>query len=199
MIIIKVVFSSAFLSLILLLLAGCSAESSTKVSPADQMIQGAFQLTPEWQEINLESPLRTLPHVQELQVLLDMSHHEPVENSGMKPFDIIGHPFSYKSKEEGITFKPEVVLVTDKGNEFKAGVISNGVQKTQYGTYYFLGYGISDDSKLYFPKDAEFVLIKVKANTGIRVEHLHWTAARYYQAPNDTWENVLPSKVVTID
>jgi len=179
-----------------ILVSGCSAQNVPQ-APTDQLIKGAFDITTEWQTIVLDKPLETLPHSQQFEVLLNVDQHMPSNDSGINEFDIISG--SFKRIADDVILNPSVILVDDQGHEFRATVISVGFRKTKLGTYHFLGYGINPKKgKFYFPKEAKFVAVKVKANTAMKVEHFYWVASQYYQAPNDKWEDTPPSKILSL-
>ena len=50
-------------------LLSCTACSDSTNSPSDQIIDGPFSVTTQWQELNLKKPLKSAPYIQHIQLL----------------------------------------------------------------------------------------------------------------------------------
>lgn len=193
---IKQIYFHALIIFATLLGVACSAQN--KVAPVDQLIEGPFDITSSWQRIDFKKPLKTIPHVQSLNILLDTKKYKHVK-AGVKNSNYSIMLDRYQSLIDGQNVEPEIILIDKIGREFKPLHTSIGVRYTSLGDYFFLGFGLSTRKGFfYYPKDVEFVAIKIRANTSVKVEHLYWIASRYYQAPNDTWNDVDPKKIIDI-
>ncbi len=111
----------------LLIATGCSADLPQ--APTNQIIKGPFTITTEWQTIKFDQPLKTLPHIQRLETLLDMDNYEPVYNIGESEYNIIGH--SYLSRVDNIPIRAEIIFIDSKGDEYIAtkNVLGSGARK----------------------------------------------------------------------
>ncbi|MGH1487489.1 MAG: hypothetical protein ACRBCI_14840 [Cellvibrionaceae bacterium] len=175
---------------------GCSAQKVPK-DPNNQLIEGPFSITTEWQTIKFDKPLKSSPHIQSLDILLDIDKYELVEGLSMSEYRVLD--LSYKRLKDSVIVKPEVVLVDQQAREYRVTFDAIGTRYTKLGDYFFLGYGTSDDERYYFPKDAEFVSIRVRANKAMTVTHLNWIAAGYFKRPDRKWDEVHPSKIISIE
>ncbi len=65
----------------------------------------------------------------------------------------------------------------------------------------YVGYSLRGEALLErtLPQDTKFVSIKIRANTSMKIDHLYWVAPSYEKAPNATWENIHPSKIITLE
>ncbi|MGH1487385.1 MAG: hypothetical protein ACRBCI_14315 [Cellvibrionaceae bacterium] len=175
--------------------SACSAQDA---APTDQLIEGPFNITTEWQTIPLEKPLKTLPHVQTLEVLLDVEQYEFIETTevGSENSIMSGR---FKRLQDNMITHPDIILVTDTGSEFQPVHRSIGLAYTKKGDLRSLGFGTNPDKgKFYYPHDVKFVALKVKSNVSMTINHFRWIARHYYQAPNDKWEDVDKSKIVNL-
>ena len=183
-----------FISFFILL--GCTGEEFPE-DPNNQLVKGPFSITTEWQIIELQQPLKTSPHVQSLDILLDMDKYENVEGLPLSQYRALD--FGYKRIDDSQIVKPEVILIDQKKKEYRATFDVTGVRYTKLGNYLFLGYGTSGKGKYYFSKETEFIAIKIRANTEMMAEHLNWMAAGFFKWPDRTWEDIHPSKIVDIE
>lgn len=184
-----------FLLCNLFYIAGCSADLPQ--APTNQLIKGSFTITTEWQTIKFKKPLKTLPHIQRLELLLSMDKYEPVDDIGQSEYDIIGD--SYLSIANNIPIRLEVIFIDSKGYEYEATKKAVGFGKTKEGAYHFLAYGTNPNKdKFYFAENIEFTAVKIKANTKFNLEHLFWHTPYYYKAPHDTWDDINQSEIVIL-
>ncbi|MGH1487168.1 MAG: hypothetical protein ACRBCI_13220 [Cellvibrionaceae bacterium] len=179
----------------LILSLGCSAQTVPK-DPNNQLIEGPFNLSAEWQVIRLDKPLKTSPHIQTLDVLLDIDQYEFIEGIPLSEYRV--SDFGYKRIVDSIIIKPEVILIDKKNREYRVTFDVTGTHFNKLGDYFLLGYGTSSKDKYYFPKDAEFIAVKIRANVDVKIEHLNWVSAGYFKSPERTWADVHPSKIVSI-
>lgn len=71
---IKAYFSCiAFATFALLSIKSCFTQTA---SPTYQFIKGPYEITAEWQIIELTASLKTWPHIQILEILLDSEKYE---------------------------------------------------------------------------------------------------------------------------
>ncbi len=179
------------LGLVLLLSCLTASCSAQREAPEDQIIEGPFSITTEWQEFTLKKPLKTNPHVQKLKILLD-------ENSYINDEDIDIGIISggYKNLLNSKPLQPEVIFVDKSGKEFKTVYKSMGSSFISLGNYKFVGFGTNSKSgKFYYPPNTEFTAIKIKANIPFIAEHFWWSASWYSRAPNSKWEDIDPAEI----
>ena len=185
------------LSLILLftLVSGLACSAGLwPTAPTDQIIQGPFTLTTDWQTITFKKPLKTIPHIQYLKLLLDPDQYRSIDNI-RDDFNVTLS--NYTKIGENKPIQLSAVFVDQYGRQFRPIFSVIGIGPTDLGVYKNIGFGPnSDQGKFYYPKDNEIVALKIKANMVFRVEHLSWTASNYYQRPNKTWADVHASEIV---
>ena len=181
----------AFLSVLLVI--SCSAQTT---APTDQLLKGPFEFTTEWQTIELTKPLDTLPHIQLLEILLNVEEYEYYKNVPVSENRIISGSFVKLNGETAI--KPEVMLVEKSGIEYITTYQSIGTAFTAQGNYRALGYGASA-SAFYFPRDAKFIKIKIRSNIAFQAEYLSWIAPGYEKWPDRKWDDIDSSKIVNFE
>ena len=194
---IKPVYCQVVLVIAALFEVACSAQE--KNAPTDQLIAGPFTITSEWQIITFGKPLKTIPHVQSLQILLPQNEYERVnlDIKGLRYGEMSGR---FKRISDNAVIQLEVVLMTSDGYEYKLLLDSLGWRDIENAGYKFLGYNTDTVAgKFYYPKGVEFISMKIRSNIDVDISHLSWSASNYYQAPNDTWDNIKPSKIITFE
>lgn len=185
-----------FLLFCLLISSGCSA--GLPQAPTDQLIKGPFFITTKWQTIKFDKPLKTLPHIQRFEILLNMNRYEAVNDIGQSEYDVIGD--SYLSTENNIPLRPEVIFIDNKNYEYRATKKAVGFDKVESKEYHFLAYGTNaNKGEFYFSEKIEFVAVKIKANIDFKVEGFFWYSPTYYRKPKKTWNDATPSKIVKFD
>ncbi len=178
-----------------LVIVGCSTYER---SPADQLIHGPFEITEDWQIIQLDKPLETIPYILSLDVLIDMNGYEIEENTPKNKYRLMSA--NYKRLHGDILVMPEIILLNQFGKEFRTTYKSIGSTEVRWRSYKYLGYGTNPDlGKFYYPKDTKIVALKVRANTPMTVEYFDWNVTGYEMARRQSWENVPPSKIVSFD
>lgn len=183
-----------FLLCSLFYIAGCSAELPQ--APTSQLIKGPFTITTEWQTIEFAKPLKTSPHIQYLDFILDKNLYEPVDIQEDE-FHIVS--YGYRKIGENRPIELEVILVNENKKKFRSVLGGSGTVVTKSGEYNNLSYGTNvDKGKFFYPKDTNFLYVKVRSNTEIKVEHLSWTALFYYQSTNNTWDDIHSSEIVVL-
>ena len=192
----------SWLALLLIPLAtsGCFADQGVPDAPTDQLIRGPFTIGPEWQTIKFDKPLSTLPHIQHIVMLLDNDAYEYLPDAPPSEFNTVYAGFKQVSTNTMIT--PELIFIDTEQREFRSTNASLAVGNTLVGEpLQALSYGINPRKagKFYFPKDVEFIALKVKSNVTMRVEHFSWRAPYYYRSPGDTWDDVSPSEILDWD
>ena len=95
------------LSVSLLLAGACSSQHD---APTDQLIEGPFEITTQWQTFPLKKPLGVIPYIIKFQILLDQEIHEIVGDIPTDPYRIMND--SYKQIEGSVALTPEVILIT---------------------------------------------------------------------------------------
>lgn len=171
----------------------CQADSYSK-APTDQIIEGPFAVTTEWQTIKINPPLRTLPYVQELNLLIDHSLYTLAPDVPVTEYANTGTGFYLKDTDTVVT--PQVIFINQHDKEFQVTFTSAGSYTTNAGAYKAMGFGLNTDTgKYYFDKDTEISAIKIKANVKMRVEHLQWISVHHYMNPNRRWDDAAPSKI----
>ncbi len=180
---------------LIILVSSCSAQDT---SPTDQLIKGPFNVTTEWQVFQLDKPLETAPHSIKLEALFSVDQYKFVDTDEPNtPYSIMSDRLMRLSDSK-IT-QPEVILVDSKGREFRPLFRSIATAYTDLGDFKALGFGTNTDmGKFYYPKDVVFTAVKLKSNIAMSINYLRWVAYHYYQAPNHTWSDVLPSEIVTL-
>jgi hypothetical protein len=196
--------SSQIARLILLLCfalnTGCQAGGIPR-SSADRIIEGPFVITTQWQTIQFDKPLETIPHVQSLYLLLEHGRYDvPIDVPLSEYVVIAGSKFhsgiSFRQKETGVIVIPQVVFIDQHGKEFHTACESSASYSTKLGPFKALGFGPdSRKGKLFLDKKARIAAIRIKANTQMKVEHLLWTAVDYYKNPDSSWEDIAPSEI----
>lgn len=180
----------------LLIATGCSADLPQ--APTNQLIEGPLSVTTEWQTLILEKPLKTLPHIQRMELLFETDPYGLSDYSNLNDSYIISSAYKHSNKD--IFLLPNVILIDKSGSEFKATMKAIGNREIKGENYSFLGYGLnSDKDQAYFSQEIEFVKIKYKANIDFKLSYLYWVAPRYYQAPKDTWKSVNKSKIFHLE
>lgn len=177
------------------ILSGCSSSEAQKKSPTDRVIEGPFVFTTEWTEIKFDPPLEIAPHFQEINLMLG-DQYQPDE---VQQDEIYNFPYGYKDKNTGEIVRPEVILFTDKGEEYTTKVTSGGGgwKKIDQGVFSQIGYGPEGDPEQYlYPKGTKIVSAKIRSNVKINVEHLYWNAWDYWKAPDRSWDDVKPNEFV---
>ena len=170
------------------LTASCSVQQG---APENQLIEGPFSITQQWQVFPLAKPLKTNPHVQMLEILLDESSYTYDDSIR---YGIISGGFKHLPSSKPL--QPEVMLIDESGKEFKPVYKSIGTSFTPVGNYKSLGFGTnSRRDKFFYPQHTRFTAIKVRSNTPFTAEHFRWLAARYEMAPSRKWENVGPADI----
>ncbi|MGH1487167.1 MAG: hypothetical protein ACRBCI_13215 [Cellvibrionaceae bacterium] len=173
----------------------CSAQIVPK-DPNNQLIEGPFSITPEWQTIKFSNPLKSSPYIQTLEVLLKIDDYENIEGLELSQYRI--SYYGYKRVADSMVVKPEVILVDQKNREYRATFNVTGASYTPLGNYYLLGYGVPGQGEYYFPQETKFVAVKIRANVEVKVEHLQWIASGYFKAPERTWADIHPNDIVDI-
>lgn len=169
-------------------------------APTDQMIQGPFKLTTEWQTFALDKPLMVIPHIQKAQLLLPEDNYEYVTIYDSESRYVSFGKDRLKRLADHHIIKPEVILVTRQGQEFRTNH-NGGGGNTHKNSEFFLtmGFGAGSKKGIYYPEGTEFVALKMRANTSVEIPYIAWDAGRYALAPNRTWDDVHPSKIVNLD
>ncbi|MGH1487169.1 MAG: hypothetical protein ACRBCI_13225 [Cellvibrionaceae bacterium] len=181
----------------LILVSGCFADNNIPQAPANQLIKGQFTIDTEWKTIELDKPLTALPHIQRVEILLDEDGYVKVGNVSKDEFNIMNS--GYKQVATDAIIRPELILIDDQGKEFRATMKSIGYREVDSEFYNFLSYGTNSNKNIfYFPKDAEFVAIKLRSNVVVQAEYLYWVAPYYSRNVAKTWEDVKASKILDL-
>ena len=196
---IKHVYYCVLLLMAALFGVACSARAI--IAPTDQLIEGPFTITPEWKIITFDKSLQTIPHVQSLQILLPQNEYERVDLDVASKRPRYGELYGrFKRISDKAVIQPEVVLITTDGQEYKPLLGSLGWRNIDNVGYKFLGYNIDPATgKFFYPKGIEFMSIKIRSDINVDINHLHWSASSYYQAPNHTWNDINPSKIIEFE
>ncbi|AJQ96049.1 hypothetical protein [Gynuella sunshinyii] len=191
------VFKFVILLVYALWVTACSASSG---SPVDQLINGPFNITDEWQTIHLDKPLETIPNVQFLDVLIDMDGYEykHVEGTSNDPYRLMLDSFHKVSDSKLMDI--EIILVTASGKEFHTTYKSNGSTELHGKHYNHLGFGTNPNlGKFIYPKGIKIVALKIRSNMPIVAEYLWWYAYKYEMLRKQTWADVDPTEIVSFD
>ena len=175
----------------------CSANGG---SPVDQLLKGPFKITDEWQTIQLDKPLETLPYVQFLDVLINMDDYEYKHISGTSddPYRLMLDSFHKVSDSELIDI--EIILVAASGKEFHTTYKSSGSTELHGKYYNHLGFGTNPNlGKFYYPKDIKIAALKIRSNVSMVAEFFWWHAYKYDMVKRQSWEDADPSKIVSFD
>ncbi|MGH1487384.1 MAG: hypothetical protein ACRBCI_14310 [Cellvibrionaceae bacterium] len=180
---------------ILLFISSCSAQDT---APTDQLIEGPFNITTEWQVIQLKKPLNVIPQVITLETLFDIGKYTFVDSKEQNTeFSLMSDRLKRLSDNKIIT--PEIILIDSQKREFRPVFISVGVAYTEVGNLKALGFGTNSNiGKFIYPKGTEFIGVKIKANTKMTIDHFRWVARHYFQAPNAKWRDIDPSEIVNL-
>ncbi|AJQ96096.1 hypothetical protein [Gynuella sunshinyii] len=166
----------------------------------DQILKGPFKITDEWQTIQLDKPLETLPYVQFLDVLINMDDYEykHIEGTPDDPYRLMFDSFYKVSGSELIDI--EIILVAASGKEFHTTYSAFGSTEL-YGKYYnHLGFGTNTDlGKFYYPQGIKIAALKIRSNVSMVVEFFWWHAYKYDMVKRQSWEDADPSKIVSFD
>ena len=175
-------------------ISACSFLETQKKSPTDRLIEGPFEITEKWQEIKFNPPLEVMPHIHDLEILFD----KELEAKEVVPDDKYHWSFAYIDPNTKVIIKPEVMLITEKGNRFSTKAISSGWNKVNKKTFKTLGFGIggSDEGIFNYPKGTKIIAAKIRSNINITVENLHWIAPHYWRNPDKNWKDVNDSKIL---
>lgn len=185
--------------LIFLFLMGCTSDSGPMVSPKDRVIEGPFFFTNEWAEIDFDPALEVSPHIIELRLPLG-DHYELEHNEDVVPDTVYKTLSRYKDKNTGELIRPEIVLYTEDGHEYKTEVTSIGWHIISQGTFSFMGYSAKGETgQFFYPKDTKIVSARIRGNTNIEIQHLHWHASDFSKAPERTWDDVTPAEIAHPD
>ncbi|MGH1487386.1 MAG: hypothetical protein ACRBCI_14320 [Cellvibrionaceae bacterium] len=142
--------------------------------------------------------METIPHIQELEVLLDSEKFEFINTK--KPstsYSIMSDRL--KRLSDGKITQPEIIFIDSQGREFRPVFKSIATTKIKKRSYKALGFGTNPDKgKFIYPKDVKFTKLKIKSNTNMVVSHLRWIAYHYFQAPNATWDKIAASEIVNL-
>jgi len=178
----------------------CCQQTAVPTAPTDQTLQGPFKLTTEWQTFALDKPFMVIPHSQDVRLLLPGDDYEYVTIYGSESRYVSLPRSRLKRLADHHIIKPEVILVTRQGQEFRTSYSSRGsYTHKNFGFMMLLSFGIDSKRGIYYPEGTEFVALKMRANTPMEIPYIEWDAGVYYRAPNRTWDDVHPSKIVNLD
>ncbi len=196
--IVKIYMNRLLCSLLLIIFASsCSAQDT---APTDQLIKGPFYITTEWQKFPLDKPLKVIPHIQTLEVLLNINQYNFFDNPEElnTKYSIMSDRF--KRVSDGKITQPEIILIDSKNREYRTVFHTIGTAFTKEGDFKSLGFGTNVEiRKFYYPKDAIFHSIKIRANTQMTIDNFRWIARYFNRAPNYTWDDISASEIATLE
>ena len=161
-------------------------------SPVEKLIEGPVSVTTEWTTFKLSQPLKTVPHFLSFNVLLPRDEYHQEDISPDHPDYATKSTRDLLRTGDGLPIHIEVRLVERNGQEVALTDSCCGWMVTSRGDFLFVGFHLqdSDGNFLYYPRDAQYTAIKVRANIqDITISHFIWSASRYYQNPDATWED----------
>ena len=164
-------------------------------SPTDRLIEGPVTVNTEWTTYKLDKPLTTLPHLQDLNILLSFDDYRADTKAPDHPeypeFVSSVRSDDVRRISDYAVVQFDVRLVDSQGNETALeNCCGSGQRWTVRGDFRSVAFNLPGDDAAYFPRDAQYTAIKIRTNVdGITVSHFVWGADHYYQAPNDTWQD----------
>ncbi len=169
-------------------------------SPTDQLINGPINISTEWQTVIFDKSLKSAPYAQYIELLscegqYEFDHSIPPDQK--RGFLLSGR---FKRITDSKILEPEVI-VSDGKYEYKLSYTTSGYYHSGPAkNCRHVGYSIDDGTTAYYlPEKTKFVSVKIRANTSMKIDHLYWVAPSYEKAPNATWENTHPSKIITLE
>ncbi|MCC5811252.1 MAG: hypothetical protein JJU06_12855 [Ectothiorhodospiraceae bacterium] len=151
------------------LLVGCDAGVGF---PEDQRLEGPFEITNEWQEIEFDAPLRINREGSQ-------GFHFEVDETRYRPnshFDLEDRPNQANLRRtDGVLVKPEVILIGDNGERVELQAVSNIHLYAGGLTVGFRTYVDHSSPSPPFPDGiTAFRAVKVRSNEPFTAEYLRW-------------------------
>ena len=185
--------------LVLLSVFIASACSGQSKAPSDQVIEGVFKITNEWQSITFDQPLTSIPHLQFLRLLFcnqqmdfllgDPDNPVPEEQKGY-----------FIRTEDNELFKPEVLAIIDNKNYSLSQTSLMWYTMGQFSGCRAIGYSLEGKGNaLYLPEGASIKSVSIRSNLEIPIDFFHWSAPYFERAPNAKWSTTHSSKIIDLD
>ena len=178
----------------------CLACSDNSRSPTDRIIDGPFNINTQWQEFSFKTPLMPAPYLQYIQLLScngELDIYETGKNRNSHFF--LSDRFRRLSDKKII--EPEVKVTIDNNiyrfAMFMVSHYSNGDLKGCRAIGYRIT-NLKDDFGYFLPREAEIRSILIKSNVEFQIDKLYWLAPNYWKAPDENWEDVLPSDIIDL-
>ena len=176
--------------------SACSAQSK---APSDQVIEGVFDVTKEWQTITFNTPLTTLPHVQTLKLVFckeqmnfllgDPDNPIPEEDKG-----------SFIRTKDNQLFKPEIIASINGKTYNLSQTGRTSYYAGQFTGCKSIGYRLKGKgNSLYLPEGARIESATIRSNLTIDIDFLYWVAPYFERAPNAKWSTTHPSKIIDLN
>ena len=181
-------------------LLSCTACSDNLSSPADQIIDGPFLITTQWKEFTFEPHLSTAPYIQRFQ-LLSCDESSEITYTSIKNDSFLYTDARFKRLSDQSIIEPEVKLIIDNKPYRFALTSSTYYSRSDLKNCIALGYrfaDIGDDNGLFLSEKSKISAAIIKSNTNFIVNKFYWNAPNYWKAPDETWEDVLPSDIIDL-
>ena len=185
--------------LVLLSVFMASACSAQTKAPSDQVIEGVFEISNEWQIFAFEKPLNTDPFIQYFKLISCNERYSLTKtNIDEKRFFLLPDRFQDKSTNEII--EPEISINVD-GQSYSLFLTNSGYyNKGDLNGCIFLGYNArSEKNQFHLPENITIDSVNVRANKNISIDFFHWHASDFWKAPDFKWSNLNPSKIIDLN
>ena len=147
--------------------SACSAQSK---APSDQVIEGVFKISNEWQTITFDQPLTSTPHLQLLRLLFcnqqmdfllgDPDNPVPEEQKGY-----------FIRTEDNELFKPEVLAIIDNKNHSLSQTSLMRYTMGQFSGCKAIGYSLEGKGiALYLPEGTSIKSVSIRSNLEIPID-----------------------------
>ena len=177
-----------------LLTGGCFAQTH----PSNQLIQGEFEITEQWQEFTFEKPLISAPYIQKFELLSCNQKYELVTTE----FDKENYFFTndrFRRISDGKVIAPEVMVIVNDKSYHLAASSSGYYHSDKLKGCIHIGYGVSglkDGNKFFFPEGVEIEKVKIKANASLKIDMFHWIAPDYWRVGKYEWRDINPAEII---
>ena len=192
----KFTINSILALLILIQATACSAQTK---APSDQVIEGVFEITNEWQTITFEEPLTSIPTIQVVELLYCNEQMSFLIGDPDNPVPEKYKGYFIRTKDNQL-FKPEVIISI----EGKAYTLPN----TGIGSYHsgqFKGclsihYSLEGKGNAFIlPEGISIESVSIRSNLEIPIDFLYWVAPYFERAPNAKWSTTHPSRIIDLN
>ena len=168
-------------AVIILALISNNACSEDVNSPSDQIIEGPFKVTTEWQSFEFSPPLQPAPYLQYIQ-LVSCNGDLEIYETGQDKKNYFFLSDRFRKTSDGKIVEPAVEAVINQTKHHFALARSTYFTTSALKGCIALGYrlaNLSDEVGYFLPHNAKLTSILVKANTEFTIDKLFWRSPDY--------------------